>query len=73
MVTVTPEFQQQLLSILNKAQGVAETRLKDDSKDKDAMYWAGVVHGTRATYHFALRKEYMPALHEAYAGSSSLQ
>lgn len=66
-VPVTPEFQQQLFSILDKAQGVAEARLMNDSKDKDAMYWAGVGHGTRATYHFALRKEYMRALHEASA------
>lgn len=29
------------------------------------MYCAGVSHGTRATYHFALRKEYVPALREA--------
>jgi len=29
------------------------------------MYWAGVGHGTRATYHFALRKQYISALREA--------
>ena len=66
-VAVTSSFQQQLLSILDKAQNLAEERLKNDPNDKDAMYWAGVSHGTRATYHFALRKEYMPALHEASA------
>jgi hypothetical protein len=64
-VAVTPSFQQELFSILDKAQGLAEQRLNNDPKDKDAMYWAGVSHGTRATYHFTLRKEYMPALHEA--------
>ena len=36
------------------------------------MYWAGVSHGTRATYHFALRKEYMPALHEACAAYNTI-
>src|SRR5258706_9228483 len=66
-VAVTPAFQQDLLSILDKSQQLAEERLKNDPKDKDAMYWAGVDHGTRATYHFALRKEYLPALHEATA------
>jgi tetratricopeptide (TPR) repeat protein len=64
-VTITAEFQQELLNTLDKAQGVAEKRLKSDRSDQEAMYWAGVTHGTRATYHFALRKEYMPALHEA--------
>jgi Tetratricopeptide repeat len=66
-VAVAPSFQQELFSILDKSQQLAEERLKSDPKDKDAMYWAGVGHGTRATYHFALRKEYLPALHEATA------
>ena len=64
-VAVTPEFQKELLAVLDKAQGLAEEKLKADRSDKDALYWAGVSHGTRATYHFVLRKEYMPALHEA--------
>ena len=66
-VEVSASFQQELLSILDKSQQLAEVRLKSDSRDKNALYWAGVSHGTRATYHFALRKEYMPALHEAAA------
>ena len=66
-VAVTPSFQQELFSILDKSQQLAEERIKSDPRDKDAMYWAGVGHGTRATYHFALRKEYLPALHEATA------
>lgn len=66
-VPVTPAFEQELFSVLDKAQELAEQRLKNDPKDKDAMYWAGVTHGTRATYHFTLRKEYTPALHEATA------
>lgn len=64
-VTITPEFQQELLGTLDRAEAVAEERLRSDGTDQEAMYWAGVTHGTRATYHFALRKEYMPALHEA--------
>ena len=64
-VAVTPEFQQQLLTVLAKAQSIAELRLNSNPKDKEALYWGGVTHGTRATYHFTLRKEYMPALHEA--------
>lgn len=64
-VAVTPEFQQQLLSVLEKAQSLADARANAEPRDKDALYWAGVTHGTRATYHFTLRKEYMPALHES--------
>lgn len=66
-VPVTPELQKELLTVLDKAQAVADERLKKDPGDKDATYWAGVAHGTRATYHFTLRKEYMPALREATA------
>lgn len=66
-VAVTPEFQKELLSILDKAQSLADQRMKKNPGDKDAMYWAGVTHGTRATYHFSLRKEYLPALREAKA------
>jgi hypothetical protein len=64
-VAVTPAFQQELLSLLNKSERLAEERLKNNPNDRDAMYWAGVGHGTQATYHFALRKEYLPALREA--------
>ena len=64
-VAVTPEFQQQLLAVLTKAQSIADLRVKSDPRDKEALYWGGVTHGTHATYHFALRKEYMPAMHEA--------
>ncbi|MBZ5616930.1 MAG: tetratricopeptide repeat protein [Acidobacteriia bacterium] len=59
------EFQEQLLSILEKAQSLADQRARSDPKDKEAVYWAGVTHATRATYHFTLRKEYMPSLHES--------
>lgn len=66
-VPVTPEFQKELFAVLDKAQTLADERLKKDPKDEEAMYWAGVTHGTRATYHFTLRKEYTPALREATA------
>jgi hypothetical protein len=64
-VDLAPEFQKKLLSLLEKAQSLADQRAKSDPKDKEALYWAGVTHGTRATYHFTLRKEYMPALRES--------
>ncbi|HYX67884.1 MAG TPA: hypothetical protein VE825_02025 [Terriglobales bacterium] len=64
-VEVTTGFQQELFRVLDQAQQLAQARLQKDPQDKDAMYWLGVAHGTRATYHFTLRKEYGPALHEA--------
>lgn len=64
-VDVSPEFQKELLGILDRGQAAALGRLTLDKSDKDAMYWLGAIHGTRATYHFALRKEYKAALHEA--------
>ncbi len=66
-VEITPEFQHRLLSVLDKAQSLADLRSTSDARDKEALYWAGVTHGTRATYHFTLRKEYMPALRESTA------
>lgn len=59
------DFQKQLMAVLQDAQAKAEDRLKRDARDKDAMYWAGVTHGTRATYEFALHRAWLPALHEA--------
>ncbi len=64
-VPVTPEFQQGLFSVLDQVQRVSDERLKQNPADQEALYWSGVGHGTRATYHFALRKEYKQALHEA--------
>lgn len=64
-VPLTPQFEQQLLPILEKAQTLAEMRAEVDPKDKVSLYWAGVTHGTRATFDLALRKEYVTALHES--------
>ncbi len=64
-VPLSAEFQQQFLRILQEALRKAEDRLKRDPKDEEAMYWAGVTHGTRATYEFTLRRAWLPALHEA--------
>jgi tetratricopeptide repeat protein len=62
---LSAEFQQSLLATLERAQAAAEGRLKNDPKDKDALYWAGVAHGTRATFEFALRRAWVAALHQA--------
>jgi hypothetical protein len=46
---VTAEFEQRLFATLAKAQAVAENQLRENLKDTNSMYWAGVSHGTRAT------------------------
>lgn len=66
-VPVTPEFQKELLSVLEHSQTITDQRLAKDTQDKEAMYWAGVAHGTRATYYFSLRREFKNALREADA------
>jgi tetratricopeptide (TPR) repeat protein len=62
---LSAEFQQSLVGTLDRAQAAAERRLQHDPRDKDAMYWAGVTHGTRGTLEFALRRAWTAALHEA--------
>jgi tetratricopeptide (TPR) repeat protein len=59
-----PGFEKELLRILANAQSVAENRLKQNSKDQEALYWAGVTHATRAEFDFALARSYMAALRE---------
>lgn len=58
------EFQQRFSNAVNAAQAAADRRLQHDPNDKEAMYWAGVTHGTRATFEFTLRRAWIAALHE---------
>ncbi len=62
---LSAEFDRELAASLDAAQQAAEQRLKASPGDREAAYWAGVTHGTRATYHFTLRRAWMAALHEA--------
>ncbi len=41
--------------------------MKSDVKDKEGLHWSDVTPGTRATYHFTLCKQYIPALRESTA------
>jgi tetratricopeptide (TPR) repeat protein len=63
-------FQQRLNGIFDKAQGLEEARLKEDSKDQEALYWLGVTHGGRTEFDFILLRSYFAALHE---GKQSLK
>lgn len=57
-------FEETLFAALNKAQELAEQRLARNPRDADALYWAGVQHGTRAEFYFALERKYVAAAHE---------
>jgi len=61
----SPHFQEQLFQVLGKAQGLAESRLKNHPYDEDALYWAGQVHATRAVFYFTMAKSYLAALRES--------
>ena len=64
-IPYTPNFQQRLFALLDKAQTLAENRLKANPNDQQALYWAGAAHATRAVFYFTLAKSYLAALHEA--------
>jgi tetratricopeptide (TPR) repeat protein len=60
-------FQQELFGILGKTETLADSRLKQNPRDEEALYWGGVVHVTRALFHLTLSKERLAALGEAKA------
>ena len=62
---VSEQFQRRLYEVLDKAQALADARQRKDARDREALYWSGVTHGTRATYLFAVRRSYKGALGEA--------
>jgi tetratricopeptide (TPR) repeat protein len=64
-IPYSPHFQEQLSQVLGKAQGLAESRLKKDPNDQDALYWGGSVHATRAVFYFTMAKSYLAALRES--------
>ena len=58
-------FQQELFGILGKAEALADGRLKQNSRDEEALYWGGVAHVTRAIFRLTLTRERLAALREA--------
>jgi tetratricopeptide (TPR) repeat protein len=59
-----PGFEQRLQSIFDKAQSLEKTRLRQNTKDQDALYWLGVTYEGRAEFDFVLLRSYFAALHE---------
>jgi len=58
-------FQQELFGILEKAEGLAESRWKQNRRDEEALYWGGVARVTRAIFRLSLTREHLAALREA--------
>ena len=61
----SPLFEQQLFGVLGKAEALANSRLKQNPHDEEALYWAGVTHATRAIYRLTMARAYVAALGEA--------
>jgi tetratricopeptide (TPR) repeat protein len=51
-----------------KAMELAETRLKENPNDTQAMYDMGISHGLKSNYNFLVRRAWMDALRDATAG-----
>ena len=58
------DFEREFLGTLDKAQALTQVRLKQNPTDQEALYWAGVAHGTRPEFYFALARSYRAAMHE---------
>jgi len=56
--------QAEFLQALQRAQSVTDERLKKNLADKDALYWGGVAHATRAEFLFTLQGSNLAALRE---------
>jgi tetratricopeptide (TPR) repeat protein len=63
-------FQQRLTAVFDRAQNLEQARLKQNSKDQDALYWLGVTHTGRTEFDLILLRSYFAALHE---GKQSLK
>ena len=57
-------FSEKLNTLLDRAETFEQRRLKQNSKDEDALYWLGVTYSTRAEFDFVLLRSYFAALRE---------
>jgi hypothetical protein len=59
--------EQEFQDSINRAQTLAEARLKINPNDAQALYAQGVSYGLLANYHFLVQKAYVDALRDAPA------
>jgi len=58
-------FQGELFGVLNRAESLAQERLRQNSRDEDALYWLGAAHAIRAIFHLTFARAPAAALREA--------
>jgi tetratricopeptide (TPR) repeat protein len=59
------QLRQKIFAFLDRLDTAAQTRLKRNPGDEDALYWIGASHVTRAIYFLTLEKSSLQALGEA--------
>ena len=63
----TPETEQRFLDEIGKAMSLAETRLKANPKDAEAMYSLGISYGLRSNFYWLVKKAWRDSLRDATA------
>ena len=63
----SPADDREFHDAIKRAMTLADTRLKTDPNDAQALYAQGVSYGLEANYHFLVQKAYVDALREATA------
>ena len=64
-VKITPAEDLQFDEAIDKALALAQTRLRENDDDPQALGALGVSYGLRANYNFLVRKAWVDALHDA--------
>lgn len=64
---VNQALRRKIFGTLGKLEGAAQSRLEQNPRDEEALYWLGASHVARAIYFLSLEKSNMQALGEAKA------
>ena len=64
-VKISPEDEKRFEEAVDRAAQLAQARLKEDPKDKEALYALGVTYGIRANFAFLVKKAWLEALRDA--------
>jgi tetratricopeptide (TPR) repeat protein len=58
-------LRKKIFGLLDRLENSAQERLKQNSRDTEALYWLGASHVARAVYYLSIEKSNMQALGEA--------
>jgi tetratricopeptide (TPR) repeat protein len=64
-VKISPEDEARFQDAVDRATQLAQAKLKENPKDKEALYALGVAYGIRANFAFLLSKTWLEALRNA--------